>query len=92
MAIAHAHSLGQKFPLLGAGVPPEIQELKKLIQDGHPAGLQRIREPLLDSQESGLIVFERVQDQDILSAKRVLSLTLRVGRHRPRPKNEQDEQ
>ena len=53
-----------------------------------PAALQRIREPLLGSQESGLIIFEGVQDQDVLSAKRVLRLSL--GHGAARGADEQD--
>jgi len=40
----------------------------------------------------GHIGFQRVQDQDVLSAKRVLRLTLSVADTAPGPKNEQDEQ
>ena len=92
MAVPHAHLLDQKFPVLGAGVPPQIQGLEKLVQAGYPAGLQRVRESLVGSQENGCVGFVGVQDQDVLGGQIGLRLILSFGQRRAEIKDQQGEQ
>jgi len=67
VAVARAHLLDQKLPVLGAGVPPQLQGLEKLIQARYPAGLQRVRDTLIGPQENGGVAFKGMQDQDVLA-------------------------
>ena len=69
LAVLDAQLLDQKFPVIGARIPPQIHGLEILILAGYPAGLQRVRESFVGSQENGCVRFVGMQDQDVLSTQ-----------------------
>ena len=69
MAVLDAQLLDQKFPVIGARIPSQIHGLEILILAGYPAGLQRVQELFVGSQENGCVRFVGMQDQDVLSTQ-----------------------
>jgi putative component of membrane protein insertase Oxa1/YidC/SpoIIIJ protein YidD len=78
--------------VFGIGISAEVQIFIELISDTYPARLKYFHQPTISRYQNWYVEFEIMQDQNVLSRKRILRLRLGWSQDDGKFRDKQDEE